>query len=353
MMNKKNNTIAKDVFISDLKKYVGREIQQPFLIKKVTSHTRGNQPSQSIIISDNTGEIEARTYADNIKDEYKGYENNIVVITGMVGNNQNKTSIIISDMRKQESFNMSDYVYMAVKDKEEVLRNELLNYIDMIGDENLLALTKRIFLNNKIFSAISTLPAGLNHHNYCGALLIHTLEVVRLSLATINSFIGLDTLYKVRPYEFNIDKDLVIAAAVLHDIGNYSSFSFFPEQQLTIRGHKLPVSVETISIIDAYNSKLPKDQQCKDMVDLKHIIVAACGDISPMTIEALVVFNANKMAEQLDSFGYTFYQYDKAHPHNEDCIIMSKYLEHEIVRKSATDTRKTDMKNNVDNNKNN
>lgn len=349
MDNEKNNTIKKEIFIKDLINYVGKEIKQPFLAKNATISSRGNERWQNIVLSDSTGNIEARAYAENINEEYKSFANSVVLVTGMVGINQDKATLLVSDIKKQESFNMSDYIYMLVKDKEDLLRNELFNYIDMIQNESLSALTRRIFLNNKIFNALVTLPAGLNNHNYCGALLVHILEVVRLSLIVMDSFIGYDVLCDVRPYKFNVDKDIVITAALLHDIGNYSSFSNLPDQRITTRGHKIPVSVETISMIDAYNITLPKEQQCNDMVDLKHIILAACGDISPMTFEALIVSNANKMAEDLDSYGHTFYHYDVARPYNDDCIVLSKHLGHEVVRKSILETRKTDINENIDN----
>lgn len=349
-MKNKVDEIIKEVFLKDLKKYVGKEIQQPFLIKKVTKSTRGNESLQKVILSDSTGTIEARVYAENIKEEYKNYENKIVLVTGMVVNSQDKVDVLIANMRIQETYNIGDYTSMVVKDNEEMLRNELFNYIDMIENNGLSTLTKRIFLNNRIFKALTTLPAGLNNHNYCGALLVHTLEVVKLTLASIDSFLELDM---VRPYKFSVDRDLVITAALLHDIGNYSSFSCFPEQKLTARGYKIPVSAETISIIDGYNTKLPKEQQYADMIDLKHIILATCGDISPKTIEALIVANANRMAEELDSFGHTFYQHDKNNTQNDDCIVISNYLGYEVMRKSSLDTRKVSANENVDNNKQN
>ena len=98
----------------------------------------------------------------------------------------------------------------------DILINELGKYIEMIKDRELKSDIREFFEKNKVF--YETPGAQYNHHNYKGGLLEHTIQTVELALAVNNVIENLI-----------IDQDLLIAGAILHDIGKINCYEYYNE----------------------------------------------------------------------------------------------------------------------------
>ena len=94
----------------------------------------------------------------------------------------------------------------------EELTEKLKIYIEMINDDDLKLSIKEILSNNPEF--YTSAAAKHRHHAYVGGLLEHTLQTVKIAMAFIE---GIDD-------EISIDKDLVIAGSILHDIGKINCY---------------------------------------------------------------------------------------------------------------------------------
>ncbi len=89
---------------------------------------------------------------------------------------------------------------------------ELISYIDTIKDEKLNAFLASYFAEHK--DRIKIMPAAkLMHHNYIGGLMVHTLECLRYA----------ETNMELSDYKFN--RDHIIAACMLHDIGKIFEYT--------------------------------------------------------------------------------------------------------------------------------
>ena len=89
---------------------------------------------------------------------------------------------------------------------------ELISYIDTIKDEKLNAFLASYFAEHK--DRIKIMPAAkLMHHNYIGGLMVHTLECLRYA----------ETNMELSDYKFN--RDNIIAACMLHDIGKIFEYT--------------------------------------------------------------------------------------------------------------------------------
>ncbi len=98
------------------------------------------------------------------------------------------------------------------ENKREELFNELLAYVDGFSNEKLKDFVKEILLNNK--EQIKVAPAAKQmHHNYIGGLLVHTVECVEIALGVLPKF------------KKQLNKDEVLAAAILHDIGKIFEYT--------------------------------------------------------------------------------------------------------------------------------
>lgn len=98
------------------------------------------------------------------------------------------------------------------ENKREELFNKLLAYVDGFSNEKLKDFVKEILLNNK--EQIKVAPAAKQmHHNYIGGLLVHTVECVEIALGVLPKF------------KKQLNKDEVLAAAILHDIGKIFEYT--------------------------------------------------------------------------------------------------------------------------------
>ena len=98
------------------------------------------------------------------------------------------------------------------EEEREKVYAELISYIDTIKDEKLNAFLASYFAGHK--DRIKIMPAAkLMHHNYIGGLMVHTLECLRYAEANM----------ELSDYKFN--RDNIIAACMLHDIGKIFEYT--------------------------------------------------------------------------------------------------------------------------------
>ncbi len=102
---------------------------------------------------------------------------------------------------------------MGLDEKErEKVYSEIISYIDKIQDEKLNSFVATYFTQHK--DLIKIMPAAkLMHHNYIGGLMVHILECLKFAETNMN----------ISDYKFN--RDNIIAACILHDIGKIFEYT--------------------------------------------------------------------------------------------------------------------------------
>jgi len=182
-------------------------------------------------------------------------------------------------------------------------RDELMQYIEeaagKITEPNLAALLKSIFSDEEIRKAFMESPAAkTKHHAYIGGLLEHTTNVVRICATLCD-------IYQ------EIDRDLLITAAILHDIGKIKEYSVEATIDFTDAGRFLSHPYISIEIIE---SKLKQIPDFPEAIKLKlyHIILRHHGRASlqesteqrsPWVIpEACALYYADDMDAKVKNF---------------------------------------------------
>lgn len=299
----------KNIFISDLKNYYGKEIVLQAYLKGITLTDNRTKKRQEILISDKSGEITINAWAELINDKYYELEGKIVKIMGQVGIYQNIPDIQIIGMDEVKEYDWRDYVQALPPEDIKQYSEALTGFINMMENPNLKALLEKILdegRKNKMACAIG----GTLHHNYYGGLLVHTVETCKSALQKADEKIS-----GKMPYGISINRDLVIAGALLHDIGKLNSYGCFPKGERTMRGLLVNSSVESVLFATMYNSMLPKDMQVKDLSTLDHILLTAESTdekgYKPRTIEAEIVNLANTESVKTDGFGLVFHNEDR------------------------------------------
>ncbi|MCQ2455633.1 MAG: HD domain-containing protein [Clostridia bacterium] len=235
-------------------------------------------------LGDNSGEINAKLWR-YVPQEHGEYEvNNIVKIRGTVSTYNGADQLRIERIRTacaDDGVLIDDLVKSAAYSSEEMYK-EALNFINEFQDAELKALVFEIYSDYK--EKLLYWPAAYKlHHAIRGGLLLHTLSIVKLC----------KNVCDIYPF---VDKDLLIAGALLHDIAKIDEFDVAETgiaNGYSLKGNLLGHLTMGAEKIDAYAKKLGTSEKTTTL--LKHMILSHHGIpeygacVKPMTIEAEIL----------------------------------------------------------------
>ncbi len=274
-------------FIQELREsdFIKNEI---YLCKsKQTLTGKSGKSYVSLILQDKTGTIDAKIW--DFSNEIEQYEAmDFVHIDARVNSFQDALQLNISRIYKarEGEYYPEDYFPVTTKDVETMYR-EIKEFIQGIKDVSLRTLAEDFFINNtqfiKRFKSHSA--AKSVHHSFMGGLLEHTLSVVKLC----NYY---TTSYPV------LNRDLLITAALFHDIGKMEELSTFPENDYTDDGQLLGHIFIGANIVSNHINKMGKFPP-KLANELIHCILSHHGELEygspkkPATAEAMALHFAD------------------------------------------------------------
>lgn len=131
--------------------------------------------------------------------------NKPLMIKGKIEYYQDKPSITIESVSEAKDFDLTKFINESPQDKEKMI-GEFEKFVDSIKDEDYKKLLKS-FRNSEVFEKYTNSPAAKSiHHAYLFGLLEHSLTLAK----------NVDALSPVYP---ELNRDLLIAGAFLHDVG--------------------------------------------------------------------------------------------------------------------------------------
>lgn len=263
----------------------GETIRNIYLCKgKRSAETRNGKPYDNLILQDKTGTLDGKVWDPNSGGIADYDEMDFIEVFGDVVSYNNNLQLNIRQIRKayEDEYVAADYMPTTEKDTEEMYQ-ELLGYIRQIKNTYLRQVVEYYFVKDekfvKKFKAHSA--AKSVHHGFAGGLLEHTLSVVKFCE------------YMAGAYPI-LQKDLLYAAAICHDIGKIKELSTFPENDYTDDGQLLGHIVIGVEMISDAVRTIPGFPE-KLAGELKHCIVAHHGELEygspkkPALAEALAL----------------------------------------------------------------
>ena len=282
-------------YINELRE--GEMISEIYLCKnKVVAKTKGGKTYYSLQLQDKTGTIDGKVW--ELTNAIAHFENmNYIRVDAQVTSFNGTLQLNIKRVRLADEgeYEPSDYMPCSGKSIDGMYA-ELTDIINGIKNEYLNKLLKSFFVDDTAFATRfkNHSAAKSIHHGFIGGLLEHT-----LSVAKICEFISAH-------YEF-VNHDLLVTAAIFHDIGKVDELSNFPENDYTDEGQLIGHIVmgtmmisERIKTIDGFPVNLANE--------LKHCILAHHGELEygspkkPALIEALALAHADNMDAKLQTF---------------------------------------------------
>ena len=202
---------------------------------------------------------------------------------------------IISIKRTDPADNISPTDFLArSKRNVEEMKNELKIRIQKINNSKLKVLMDQFF-NEKGLMKFTSAPAGKFWlHSYLSGLLEHSLELIKIC----------DLMCDIHP---EINRDLVICGALMHDYGKTEELSFDSSFEYTTKGKLIGHIVISAMLINEGCKKIPDfPDELRDC--LLHIILSHQGKLEfaspvlPKTLEAITLYQADELSAKVNAY---------------------------------------------------
>ena len=282
-------------YIEDLKE--DDRIVEHYLCKSRQSFkSKSGKAYLSLKLADKTGTIDAKVW--DMTNEIQSFEeNDFIKIDGVVTSFQNELQLKVTKIRKSQEGEYQPMDYSPSTDKDITsLYGQLIDMIASVSNSHIRELLEIIIIRDEyIRETIKTHSAAkANHHSYMGGLLEHT-----LSVAGLCEF--LSSRYKY------VNRDILIAGAILHDIAKVYELSSFPSNDYTDDGQLLGhivIGAELITKAAGEIAGFPP--RLASM--LKHCVLSHHGEYEfgspklPQTIEAFILYTADNADAKITMF---------------------------------------------------
>ncbi|PKN70832.1 MAG: HD family phosphohydrolase [Deltaproteobacteria bacterium HGW-Deltaproteobacteria-12] len=286
---------TKSIYLKDIKQ--GEKISSSFLAaEKNMAFSLKGAPYLNVKLKDKTGELDAKVWDNAIEFDQLFKKGDIIAIEGRANTYKNSIQISIISLKKcnWEEVEPADYLPVAKGDVA-AMYSELLGHLDMVQSKPLRDLLNAFFKAEKTAELFKRAPAAKGfHHIYLGGLLEHTLSVVRL-------------LTKIADHYQHLDRDMLIAGGLLHDIGKIYEFSYDQLIEYSDEGRLIGHIVMGVEMIDKEIAAIP-DFPAQLALELRHIILSHHGEFEfgspkrPKTMEALAVHYMDDLDAKLNAF---------------------------------------------------
>ena len=285
----------KEIYLQDIKP--GDKIASSFLVaEKNMAFSQKGSAYLNVRLKDKTGEIDGKVWDNAVALDQVFKKGDIVYMEGRAQTYRNALQISIITVKPcaPEDVDPSDYLPVSKVDTTAMFQ-DILAYIDAISSEPIKKLLTAFFYDEKTADLFRRAPAAKGfHHIYLGGLLEHTLSVVRL----------LDHAAKHYP---QLNRDLLIAGGILHDIGKIYEFSYDGLIAYSDEGRMIGHLVMGVEMIDKKIEAIP-DFPVQLALELRHIILSHHGEFEfgspkrPKTLEALVIHFMDDLDAKVNAF---------------------------------------------------
>lgn len=284
----------KSPYVSELQP--NQVINACFVVQlKDVRQKRSGEPYLSLILGDRTGDLDAKMW-DNVAEVLESFEkDDFLRVKGLVQVHQNRLQLTLHKLTKlaENEVDFTDYFPSSRRPADEMMA-ELSRLVAGIRNEPLRNVLEAILADPEISSKLRVAPAAkVIHHAYLGGLLEHILSVAQLGIVMAAHY----------PH---IDVDLMIAGAMLHDIGKIQELTYQRSFGYSTEGQMLGHIVQSIQIFDEKRRQVP-DFPAKLRTLIEHMILSHHGELEygspklPLFPEALLLHHLDNLDSKMEA----------------------------------------------------
>jgi 3'-5' exoribonuclease len=283
----------KEQYISDLGD--GAKVDSLFALRsRDLRSARTGEPYLSLELGDRSGRIPAVMFRPGSIEESLPV-GSVVRLRGHVTTFRNVRRVTVEALRPAAAFEPGDFLAAGTRDREELLA-ELRGLVRRVRDTRLRAVVRAVFGAPGFIERFAACPAAIGrHHAYVGGLMEHTIAVANLC-------VGFAVAYP------QADADLLLAAALLHDVGKIEELASGTSFELTEAGHLVGHVVLGERMISRAIDSLSRPLAGAVAMRLTHAVLAHHGEMErgaprcPCTIEALLLHHADHTDAQAAAY---------------------------------------------------
>src|ERR671934_1212044 len=229
-------------------------------------------------LRDRTGAIPARVFRDADLHAGRFEQGDLVRVAGRVERFRDELQLDVRAIARADDADPAAFLPVAYRDLDE-LDGFLEHLAGEVHDAAFRALVDNVLGDAALRAALRRTPCTRNgHHAYLGGLLEHTVAVATLAVETC-------TLHP------RLDQDLLLTAAIVHDLGKTREYALGAEIGLTDEGRLLGHVELGLRMLA---------QRAQPLDDVRRLALAHCvlthhGDRKPATAEALALYRLNAL----------------------------------------------------------
>ena len=284
----------KTQFINQIR--AGDVLTDSFLLaeKNMAQKKDGNN-YLNLVLSDRTGSIKGVVW-DRVETIAAQVETGAVVaVKGHVGEYRNQLQVVVKDMTvvPAEETDPADFMSSTERDVDQMFKR-IVALSESLDAWYLRALFSAFWEDRSFTARFKRAPAAKKmHHAYIGGLLEHTLSMAILA-------------DKIAEHYKGIDRDFLVAGALLHDMGKIREFSYDIGIDYTDEGRLVNHIVIGLQMIEEKMRTIPSFPEEAALL-VKHMVVSHHGSKElgspepPKTIEAVILNCIDEMDSRIQA----------------------------------------------------
>jgi 3'-5' exoribonuclease len=291
----------KDFYICDCARLENQTITSHFVVavKQVKSKKNG-ELYLSLILADRSGQLQANMW-DNVGDAISNFDqDDFIKVKGILHKYNGRWQMTVHKIRKlgESEIDYSDYLPKTSKDVDKLWQT-VCDYVASFQNPWLKSLLEAFMADEALVAAYKNAPAAKTlHHAFVGGLLDHVVSLFNVcDLASRN-------------YP-QVNRDLLLAGAFLHDIGKLHELSYQRSITYTTKGQLLGHMIIELEMLHEKLAGLP-GFPAELKILLEHLIISHHGQYEfgspklPMFPEALMLHYLDDLDSKMEAMRAQF-----------------------------------------------
>lgn len=275
----------------------GDTVDHFLLVKKCELRmSKANKQFLALELADKSLSVNSNMFESFEEIYTKVKTGDIVKVKGIIEDYQGSPQIKVKSIRPakfDDDVTVMDFMAKSKRTLDEMVKE--FNYrIDNVSNSHLQTLLKNIFTAEN-FETYSLAPAGKSwHHSYIHGLLEHTLEIVKICELMCE-------------FHSELNKDLLVAAALLHDYGKIEEISLEAGFEYTDKGKLLGhIVIGSMAVEEKIKEIKDFPEELKNC--LLHMILSHQGKLEhaspvvPKTLEAIALYHADELSAKVNAY---------------------------------------------------
>lgn len=315
----------------------GDAVDEVFALAEARPGQARNGPFWSLALEDRSGRVAAKVFSPHSQGCPALAPGMLVRVRGQVGVYRDETQIVADSVLVLDPASpdlvLADYVAASQRPAADLLADIEALCREHLRHKPWRSLARKVLADPGIRARLLAAPGAMSvHHAYVGGLLEHTLSVCRLCLSFCDQYPALD-------------REVLLAAAVLHDLGKAWEYGSGLAREVTDPGRLLGHIALGLAVLEPFLARSGLEEGL--VLHLKHIILSHHGELAfgspkrPKTAEAFALHFADNLDAKLATVAEAL---DEAEAGEGGWSAYARSLERPVYRPARTPGREAEAR---------